>query len=99
MNGQPVTIRLADQVNNPRLWPTPKSSPSGPDFARAARSGTADDLATAVARLDTGPLNPEWVEWLMGCPIGWTDLKSSETASSFIARFFSQPESWNLKGC
>jgi DNA (cytosine-5)-methyltransferase 1 len=23
----------------------------------------------------TGPLNPEWVEWLMGWPLGWTDLK------------------------
>ncbi len=22
-----------------------------------------------------GPLNPEWVEWLMGFPIGWTDSK------------------------
>ena len=22
-----------------------------------------------------GPLNPDWVEWLMGWPIGWTDLK------------------------
>lgn len=22
-----------------------------------------------------GPLNPEWVEWLMGWPIGWTDLQ------------------------
>jgi DNA (cytosine-5)-methyltransferase 1 len=22
-----------------------------------------------------GTLNPEWVEWLMGWPIGWTDLK------------------------
>ena len=22
-----------------------------------------------------GPLNPEWVEWLMGWPIGWTELK------------------------
>ena len=22
-----------------------------------------------------GPLNPQWVEWLMGWPIGWTDLK------------------------
>ena len=21
-----------------------------------------------------GPLNPEWVEWIMGWPIGWTDL-------------------------
>jgi len=23
----------------------------------------------------TGKLNPEWVEWLMGYPIGWTELK------------------------
>ena len=23
----------------------------------------------------TGSLNPQWVEWLMGYPIGWTDLK------------------------
>ena len=21
-----------------------------------------------------GKLNPQWVEWLMGFPIGWTDL-------------------------
>lgn len=27
-----------------------------------------------------GQLNPEWVEWLMGWPIGWTDLKPLEMA-------------------
>ena len=26
-----------------------------------------------------GQLNPTWVEWLMGFPIGWTDLSASET--------------------
>lgn len=89
------------------LWPTPKASPSGPDFARRKRSGSGgDDLATAVARADLpaagptssrgappvqaylnssvgalprkgerGQLNPEWVEWLMGFPAGWTALK------------------------
>lgn len=24
--------------------------------------------------LASGQLNPEWVEWLMGWPIGWTEL-------------------------
>ena len=123
------------------LWPTPKSTFSGPDYARAMREDSGgDDLATAVARtlwptpqaadasggrvdatlggtrpsgskravtlgtaaklwptptvegnrnrasypgksgdgLQTavgGSLNPDWVEWLMGFPIGWTDLK------------------------
>ena len=28
-----------------------------------------------------GKLNPNWVEWLMGYPIGWTDLKDSATPS------------------
>jgi hypothetical protein len=27
-----------------------------------------------------GRLNPPWVEWLMGWPIGWTELKPSATA-------------------
>jgi hypothetical protein len=58
-----------------RFYPTPKGSPSGPDFARASRTESGgDDLATAIAREDGGPLNPAWVEWLMGWPIGWTDL-------------------------
>lgn len=26
-----------------------------------------------------GQLNPTWVEWLMGFPIGWTELNASET--------------------
>ena len=26
-----------------------------------------------------GQLNPTWVEWIMGFPLGWTDLSASET--------------------
>jgi len=32
-------------------------------------------------RRKTQQLNPLWVEWLMGFPIGWTDLSASETQS------------------
>ena len=61
-------------------WPTPKASPSGPDYARANRPKSGgDDLVTSVARTDGGPLNPTWVEWLMGFPLGWTSLPDSET--------------------
>ena len=28
---------------------------------------------------NSGKLNPTWVEWLMGFPLGWTDLDASET--------------------
>ena len=27
-----------------------------------------------------GQLNPQWVEWLMGYPVGWTELSASVTA-------------------
>jgi hypothetical protein len=92
-----------------RPWPTPKASPSGPDFAWTNRKGSGgDDLATAVARetfptpttqgahnnggpgqakrnspplnsVAGGQLNPPFVEWLMGFPLGWTDLEDSAT--------------------
>jgi hypothetical protein len=26
-----------------------------------------------------GQMNPQWVEWLMGFPLEWTDLEDSET--------------------
>ena len=59
-----------------KLYATPKSSPSGPDYARRNREGSGgDDLTTQIG----GQLNPTWVEWLMGFPLGWTDLEDSET--------------------
>lgn len=46
--GKPITSCLADSV---AMWPTPKASPSGPDFARVNRKGSGgDDLVTAVAK-------------------------------------------------
>jgi hypothetical protein len=70
-----------------KLWPTPKASRSGPDYKRAERPGSGtDDLATAVARETRGQLNPAWVEWLMGFPVGWTDLPASAMPSSRRSR-------------
>jgi DNA (cytosine-5)-methyltransferase 1 len=33
-----------------------------------------------------GKLNPNWTEWLMGWPIGWTDLKPLETDKSHFVQ-------------
>lgn len=33
----------------------------------------------SMAAGNGGQLNPMWVEWLMGFPLGWTDLNASET--------------------
>jgi hypothetical protein len=49
----------------------------------AARKTSQDsgNQSDALSGRSTPPtlLNPEWVEWLMGFPIGWTDLEDSET--------------------
>jgi site-specific DNA-cytosine methylase len=57
-----------------RPWPTPtKSDGTGGPGVTPKRTG-GKNLRTAVAESDgNGRLNPEWVEWLMGLPIGWTD--------------------------
>jgi hypothetical protein len=36
-----------------------------------------------------GQLNPSWVEWLMGWPLGWTDLQPMPTATwlAWLAAF------------
>ena len=63
-----------------RKWPTPCASASkGSSPASLTRKTGAsranDRIDHAVMASDGGQLNPEWVEWLMGWPIGWTELK------------------------
>lgn len=81
--GRMAQIGLVQQVKL-RMWPTPTAhnaqecaSPS--EFDR--------NTPTLAAQAAGGPLtqpmilNPEWVEWLQGWPMGWTDLKPLATAS------------------
>lgn len=64
------------------LWPTAKATIRGD--CPSERLRRTPDLPSAIKMrplLDgsqppqDGQLNPEWVEWFMGWPIGWTELK------------------------
>lgn len=73
-------INLAAAVH---LWPTPKSR----DWKDGASAGTfqrsSPDSGKVVGQsTTTGALNPTWVEWLMGFPLGWTVSKAWETRLS-----------------
>lgn len=65
------------------MWPTPQASDNrdrgcmeDPSIQRRIKIGKQIGLTTAVKETrSSGSLNPQWVEWLMGYPEGWTDLK------------------------
>jgi len=64
--------RLEDAV---ALYPTPQSRDWKGTSQRFNHGNTTDCLPNAIG----GQLNPTWVEWLMGWPLGWTDLEPLET--------------------
>lgn len=61
-----------------KLWPTPTamSGSGGAALCKWGGSGSRKAMRKLVTPQElNGPLNPAWVEWLMGWPIGWTDLE------------------------
>lgn len=80
-NGERLGLNLADAV---RLWPTPTSrdhKDTG-DYreTREGRNSYNSLLGLAVGPTKTnGSLAPEFVEYLMGFPIGYTDCEPSGT--------------------
>lgn len=86
-----------DSKGNPGLpravnfWATPRASESGPDYAKIERTpGSGLSLQTQCG----GQLNPDWVESMVGLPIGWTNPEVKEISRensnrwpAFMGRF------------
>lgn len=68
-------VSLSQIVN---LWPTPTARDM-----RSRGSSEANRKSPALNHVATGgngeQLNPAWVEWLMGWPIGWSSLEPLST--------------------
>jgi hypothetical protein len=65
---------LIREIEPGSLLPTPTAK--GNTLSPSMQKWKAHQLLADQAG---GSLNPQWVEWLMGWPIGWTDLKPLET--------------------
>lgn len=83
---------------NQSLWMTPRASDgekmSTLSIRRRLAGRSPDSLPDQIRSQEgTGSLNPTWVEWLMGFPIGWTDCAPSETRSSRKSRKSSDGQS------
>lgn len=66
-----------------RLFPTPKAQNSRGSGEKHGDGGPSLDVVAG------GQLNPDWVAWLMGYPIGWADVGPQNQQESRE----SQPES------
>jgi DNA (cytosine-5)-methyltransferase 1 len=82
--------KLSDAIlyEEKKKFPTPQASDhrdrgnmSNPSVQRRVEIGKQISLSQSVDPT-SGQLNPPWVEWLMGWPIGWTDLKPLGTVKS-----------------
>jgi hypothetical protein len=69
-------LNVMVKLNSLGLYPTPVSSDTG------SRKHTYSQGGMALSDSAGGQLNPTWVEWLMGFPLGWTDCGDSATRSS-----------------
>ena len=103
--GRKVSGNLREEVIY-RMLPTPSATPRGPHTGK--ESGSINILnnsrtsakgvkfgATLQTVVGSGQLNPTWVEWLMGYPSGWTDLKVLETQLSRKSPISSESDSKN----
>lgn len=70
-DGRKKTTTIQDQV---KMWSTPTTLAGGPE----PEGETGRKLTTVVG----GQLNPNWVEWLMGYPVGHTACEDWATPSS-----------------
>ena len=68
------TLALRIRGTESGLWPTPTAHNAKETNAPSEAKRNEPTLASRVG----GKLNPTWVEWLMGWPLEWTDLKPLE---------------------
>ena len=69
-----------------QMWRTPSASVVEPKSTVVKLTGRKpSDPQVGLADQVGGSLNPTWVEWLMGWPLGWTDLKPLATDKSHFA--------------
>jgi hypothetical protein len=82
--------QLSEAIRFPTPRPCSGETSSGMNRAEFYRAmgfdPSSDTKGGSVQSPIGGSLNPTWVEWLMGFPLGWTDCGPSATASSRKSR-------------
>ena len=64
-----------EQQGKVPIWPTPTANEDAAGRPGGKMQKMLGNHPEVRKPLGGGTLNPTWVEWLMGYPSGWTDLK------------------------
>jgi hypothetical protein len=71
--GSMHSVNLSQAV---KMWPTPLCQDAKGKENSPSQQHKVNELAIAVSQsMGGGQLNPDWVEWLMNWPIGWTSME------------------------
>ena len=83
LSGHPdrANLNTSGRSQESQQWPTPRANKVHPQIteenrehlANRKKSNLEEDIAGHCGKA-TGKLNPNWVEHLMGLPVGWTQL-------------------------
>ena len=99
------SITLTDQTRHAQMWPTPtqrewKGARTPEALAEAGRTAN-NTLGDSARAQQSGQLNPDWVETLMGLPIGYTRLDTPSDTGQHQQRKISSAEGQtaNSKDC
>ena len=75
--GQKVAMLSGTPIQ--QKWGTPRCFMHKDALTDRGKGNLGEQVNEAHKMKKMGQLNPSWVAWLMGWPIGWTDLKPLET--------------------
>src|SRR5262249_32874729 len=88
-----TSLQVMVKATERGMWPTPtvddsnqgenaRKSGAFQSLSRAVKYGVNGSIESDTVSDTPGSLNPTWVEWLMGFPLGWTVCEAWATRSS-----------------
>jgi hypothetical protein len=80
--GPPAQEKSSTSGKNHGSWATPIMGDAHLASTPEAARKRLEEGKKTLSRQTTGKLNPNWVEQLMGLPVGWTQLPTAWTDSA-----------------
>jgi hypothetical protein len=85
MSARPILERGSGLWHTPRVQACRPCKPRTQQYCRNGENGNLEEQIAVQMGVTSGYLNPFWLEWLMGWPHGWSELRPLEMDRSHNA--------------